>query len=587
MKISRKRCVRLLGVFLAAVLLVSTLPAAGLTASAVKMKGAFFLSGDPAFAYVVTGIKPEDSDNTVKLYQNADMQSYAGYTGTYTIPARAYDADDMRFYTVTEIGGAVGDTIPGALQNVALRGVSLPDTLTTIGARAFAGCTALTEMTFPTSVTDVASSAFNGVNLQKLTLNVVEAATMSGDMSYVPARKAASVLLPGRVTDLVVSAPLTISGQVSVSNSVKLSNSGITLQGGSSLSLDGSLSGTGVIEVRNAASLRLGGESTGYSGSIRLTGLSSAFTNTGSLPVTVLNTRGRAVTVLPGESVLGGEENIPDQPDEPDTPDVPAVLQPKISYNYGGTVAVANSGKVVVISAYEGYHVEKVVVNGLTMGAITRYEFEAASDENTVEVTFAQGKIPEGPEGPSAFVDIPSNASYKDAVAFLSNNGIFQGVSKNQFAPGQQATRAMFLSLLHRMEIYGEDFHVTPEVKVGVPSDVAESAWYAEDVTWAIGSHIVMPDLNWRFYPNTLITREEACLWLYRYTRQRGYAAFVEASRYHAYSDAILLGGESRTAMSWAATNGYLPVKRTVLNPAGTLTRAEIAEMLARYLQEN
>ena len=119
---NRGRFTRLAGMALSAVLLVSALPMTGLSASAAGMKGAFFTSGNPPFAYVITGLRPEDGDNMVKLYQNENMQSYEGYTDVYTIPERAFDADDMRFYTVTEIGGAVGDSVPGALEGVPLRG---------------------------------------------------------------------------------------------------------------------------------------------------------------------------------------------------------------------------------------------------------------------------------------------------------------------------------------------------------------------------------------------------------------------------------------------------------------------------------
>lgn len=588
-KTNRRRLARLLGTTLAAALLVSTLPMAGLTASAAGMKGAFFTSGNPAFAYVITGVRPEDSDNTVKLHQNADLQSYENYTGTYSIPKRVYDAEELFVsYAVTEIGGAVGDSIPGALEGAPLRGVTLPDTVTTIGARAFADCVNLTEITFPTSITRVASDAFINANLQTLTLDVTESAILTSGITYTASRTGTPVILPHQVTGLTVSNPLTVAGQITISGDTVISNSGVAIQPGASLTLQGALSGTGVIEVKNAGSLTLEASAAAYRGSIRLTGAASQFTNSSAYPVTVWNTEGRAVNVPSGKSLLGSQQEVPsDNPDEPDGP--AAAMKPQISTNYGGSVAVEDQGKVVVISAFEGYRVENVVINGLSMGGITRYEFERASEQNTVAVTFAQGTTPEGPNPPdvkpTAFSDIPTGASYAEAVNFLTNNGIFQGVSRTSFAPRQKASRAVFISVLKRLEIYGDDFRIESK-RPFYPSDVSETAWYAEAAAWAAATDVFYPS-DGNLYPNRLITREEAALCLYRYTHARGYDTVMDAGRYYAYRDYAMLLPESRQAMVWAATNGYLETASGILNPAGTITRAEIAEMLARYLKLN
>lgn len=584
-KTNRRRWARLAGLVLSVSLLASALPMAGPAASAAGMKGAFFTSGNPPFAYVITGLRPEDGDNMVKLYQNSDMQSYEGYTEVYTIPERAFDADDMRFYTVTEIGGAVGDSVPGALEGVPLRGVALPKTIKTIGARAFAGCTSLREMTFPTTVTSLASNAFNGVSLQSLTLNAATSATLVSDISYVSGGVNTPVTLPAQITNLTVSAPLTIDGQISVPGVTVMSNTGITIRTGAALTLRGPLSGTGVIEVRNDSSLTLEASPVGYNGSIRLTGPLSQLVNHSSSPVTVLNARGRAVSVQPGQIFSGAEENgsgdVPPAPDE--------ILRPQITTNYGGSVTVEERGKVVLITAFSGYHVENVVINGLSMGGITRYEFESASEQNTVAVTFAEGRNPVGPDLPSIdpaeFLDVSAGASYAEAVAFLANNGILQGVSKTRFAPEQKADRAMFVSVLKRLEIYGADFHLECEKPV-YPSDVAEGVWYAGSAAWAAGTG-VFPLQSGLFRPGQLITREEAALCLYRYTHARGYDTVIDAGRHYAYRDSNMLAAESRQAMLWAATTGYLKVKGGLLDPAGLITRADMAQMFALYLRIN
>lgn len=571
MKISK-----LLGVLLAAALLVSCLPLAGMSASAAKSEGAYFSAGTPPFVYVVTGVRPASSDNTVKLYQNADMQSYAEYTEDYVIPARAYDAEDMRYYSVTEIGGAVADTIPGALQDVPLRSIELPTTLTTIGSKAFANCMYLTKMTMPTSVRSIAFDAFNGVSLQELKLVVNEAASLAEDSAYTLTGRGNYVLLPHPITSMEVTAPLTITGQLTVPGATSMDNTGITIQPGASLTLEGELSGTGVVEVRNSAFFTLNSACPNYTGTIRLTGSSSRFFNYSSQPITVQNASGRAISVQPGESLLGSQEENTNASSIPDS------LKPQISTNYGGTVTVQDNGKVVVISAYNGYHVEKVVINGMAMGTVTRYEFDTVGQHNSVNVTFAQGGSQAGVPQPPMFKDVPTGASYAEAVAFLYNNGIFRGVSQNQFAPNVKTTRAMFVSLLKRMEIYGSDFQLTCE-ELTYPTDVAVGSWYGEAAAWA--ATVGLTDAEELFQPSRLISREEAAIYLYRFTRKRGYAAYVDSGRQYAYADSALLSGESRQAMVWAVNSGFLTSNGGKLNPAGTVTRAEVAASLAKYLR--
>ncbi|MCH5353142.1 MAG: S-layer homology domain-containing protein [Acutalibacter sp.] len=582
---NRRRRSRPICLILAVMLLISALPLTGLTASAANMKGAFFVSGNPPFAYVVTGLRAEDGDDTVKLYQNADMQSYDGYSGEYTIPERVYDVSDMKYYTVTEIGGAVGDTVPGAFEGVGLRGVVLPKTVATIGARAFADCTSLREITFPTSVTSLAVNAFDRVYLQQLTLNVSNGATLFSNSAYMPQNDSSLITLPHELTELIISAPLTVVGPVSVSGSTRVSNTGVTVQGGASLTLWGTLSGTGVIEVRNSGTLTLQASPVGYSGSIRLSGADSALVNHSSAAVTVQNAAGQTMTVQPGETFTG-KQSSNDPAYDPDG-NGGTLIRPKIIANYGGSITVEDGGKVVVISAYAGFHVENVIINGLSMGPITRYEFEVASEANTVEVVFAQGGALEGPEppitDPSFFVDVPADASYAAAVKFLFNNGILQGVSRTQFAPNQITSRAMFVSVMKRLEIYGASFHLKCKTPV-YSEDVDKNAWYAESAGWAMGTG-VLPMVNGVFWPNRPITREEAALCLSRFNHLRGYATPIDAGMYHGYWDSTLLGPESRNAMLWAVRCGYLTAKNGTLNPAGQITRAEMAQMFARYLQ--
>ncbi len=584
-KLIQKSAVRLLGLFLAAAAAVWVLPPEARAAvPSGGLSGGYFLSGTPPFAYVVTSTESA-SKNTVKLYQNEIMQSYADYTGTYVIPDRVFNSDELRTYTVSEIGGAVG-TVPGALENVPLKGITLPKALTVIGSRAFAGCTNLEEITFPTSVTQLASDAFSGVSLSKLTLDVTAEASLAYPGSYTPNSRAVPISLPTAATDLLVEAPLTITGYMTIPGDTTLSGGRITVQPGASLTLDGALSGTGVIEVMNGGSLTLASSSSfaSYTGTIRLSGAASQITNGTSVPVTVTDASGRTVVVQGGDTRTGGQK------DETPENGSDTALRPQITATYGGTVTVQDSGKTVVITPFQGYRVEEVVINGLSMGSITRYEFQAASSQNTVAVTFSQGEDPEGPDAPNIdpvflFNDVSPSAPYAQSVAFLVNNGIFQGVGKNTFAPNQNTTKAMMASLFQRLEVYGEDFQLVCQNPV-YADDTPEGAWYTESAAWAVGTGVIPQELG-GFFPDRLITREDLALCLYRYTHLRGYDTALDYARMYAYKDIGSLSSLSRRAMAWAATNGYITANGGSVNPQAPVTRAEMAQTLARYLQAN
>ena len=575
-----RKALRAAALFLALVLAFSTL---GLSASAARSKGAYFTSGNPPFAYVITGVAPEKAENTVKLYQNEKMVSYAAYTGSYVLPAKAEDGQGLTDYALTEIGGAEAGGL-GALENVPLTGLVLPGSVTVIGSRAFAG-SGLKELTFPTSVTSLAPDAFSGVTLSKLTLDVCKAVSLVSDSSYRVAN--GLITLPAAVQDVTVSAPLTVTGPVNVAGNVTVKNSGITVAGGS-LTVNGTLAGQGVIEVRDGSTLTLKTPSPAFTGSIRLTGETAVFVNGTSAPVTVQNAAGKTVSVYPGLTQLGGAK-APTDPTGPINENTGEAMMPAVSFNEGGSVVTDASGRQVTIVPEKGYRVENVKINGQDMGSITRYEFGLSDLENSVVVTFGKGEDEEGPSEPALppdfFLDVPDTAPYAKSVAFLASNGIFFGVGKNLFAPDRLTTRAMILALLKRMEIYGNSFALEPvePIDVEVPE---KTFWYTEALVWAARNGMVNKDFS-VFQPNKVVTREEVARLLSRFTALRGYSTKVDASRYNAFRDAAMLQGSARDAMVWAVSKGYLSVENSMLDPAGPMTRGEVAQLLAGYLQNN
>lgn len=581
-KTNHRRLTKVLSAALAAAMTLTVLPA-GLSASAEESDGLTIQSN--GYLYKKTSTPPSPA-HEVKLVQYPIQLDYSGYTGSLEVPSTISE-EVLGFsseYKVTEIGGAEG-SFPGALEGLGLTSVSLPGTVTVIGTRAFAS-SSVSEISFPTSVTSMAVDAFAETNLSKLTLNVTAEASLQNGTSYTTAARGTPLQLPHAVTDLNTAAPLTVTGTAELSGDVVVSQP-LTVAAGASLTVRGDLSGTGVIKVENRGTLSLTAASSDYRGQIKLTGTASSLVNQTSSPLRYTNASGNASTVQPGETVTGGQ-TVPDDGEEGNTG---ANTRPQISVNQGGTVAVQNNGKVVVIIPFSGYHVDEVVINGLSMGDITRYEFQKASSENTVAVTFAEGNAAEGPDLPAddpifIFKDVDTTAWYASAVSFMVRNKIFFGVSHDEFAPSEKTTRAMFVTLLYRLDGYDDKFHVACDSPAPL-TDVKAGSWYADAAKWAVGTG-VSPIGGTEFQPSDVITREEIGIWLYNFTKALGGDVEADEGILDSYSDKDKIAPEAREAMAWAATNGYLTGRSgNQLEPFSGAMRSEIAEILMRYLTAN
>ena len=84
------------------------------------------------------------------------------------------------------------------------------------------------------------------------------------------------------------------------------------------------------------------------------------------------------------------------------------------------------------------------------------------------------------------FTDVASNSWYYGAVEYVYGNNIIKGTNDYTFAPDQNLTRAMLVTILHRMEgqPYVSGVSKFPDVK-------DTSAYYYVAVKWATQNNIV------------------------------------------------------------------------------------------------
>ena len=254
-----------------------------------------------------------------------------------------------------------------------------------------------------------------------------------------------------------------------------------------------------------------------------------------------------------------------------------------------GTVRVspsrASRGTTVTITVTpdEGYELESLTVLDsrdneipLTDKGDGKYTFTMPSGRVTVEASFAEI----APE-PLSFGDVDDGDWFADAVRFVYENGMMNGVSETSFAPHATTSRSMIVTILYRLE--GE-----PVVDYAMDfTDVAGDAYYAEAVRWAASEGIVGGYGGGLFGAEDAVTREQLAVILYRYAVYKGYDVSIgEDTNILSYADFADLSEYAIPAMQWACGSGIVNgTSESTLAPQGEATRAQVAAMLMRFCE--
>lgn len=197
------------------------------------------------------------------------------------------------------------------------------------------------------------------------------------------------------------------------------------------------------------------------------------------------------------------------------------------------------------------------------------YYFYMPDEYVTVSAWFA----PEASALP--FADVSYTNWYYDAVKFVYDKGIMDGVSYYRFAPDATITRGMVVTMLWRMA--GEPY----ENSAGF-TDVASGRYYSTAVAWAAKNGIVEGMTSSTFAPDQAITREQLASILYRYAKWLGFSG--TGTDISGYTDAGKVSDYAYDAMCWAVKTGVVTgTSAKVLDPQGTATRAAAAQMFMNF----
>ena len=178
---------------------------------------------------------------------------------------------------------------------------------------------------------------------------------------------------------------------------------------------------------------------------------------------------------------------------------------------------------------------------------------------------------------PRIFLDTKAGKYYSDALESFYARGIVKGVSDIRFGTEDPLTRAMLVTLLHRMAGSPECTEETPF------TDIGSSSYYTEAVRWAYACSVVNGTSATTFSPNASILRQDLAVILYRYAAYLGYDVNTSGDL-AAFVDADSVSGYAEAAMTWAVEAGIIKgTSATKLNPRGNTTRAQAITMLYRF----
>ena len=235
---------------------------------------------------------------------------------------------------------------------------------------------------------------------------------------------------------------------------------------------------------------------------------------------------------------------------------VVTVQEPTINAGEGGSTSLSANGKTLTITPDEDYEIEKVILNGTDKGAVTKLTGLKTGD--VVTVTF---KKEAGITVTPSFDDVKESDWFSSYVTYVAGKGLMTGTSARTFSPKASTTRGMLMTILARMS--------------GVDTS-ASSPWYQAGLDWAVKNGI-SDGTN----PKNVITREQLATMLYRYAGSPQTNGDISS-----FGDADSVSAYAVNAVKWAVEKGIITGKgNNTLAPASDATRAEMAAMLQRYIE--
>ncbi len=491
--------------------------------------------------------------------------------GDYVIPEGVTNiGESSTFYGCTGLTSivipssvtSIGDLSFGGCSN--LTSVTIPSSVTSIGDFSFGGCTNLMSVTIPSSVTSIGRNVFYGcINLSGIWVDTNNTAYCS-DKYGVLYNKGKTELL--QVPAKAALGDYVISG--SVTNIGDWTFAGCT--GLKSIIIPESVTSIGLLAFADCSGLK----SVCFMGDAPEID-ESVFQIYDESGDKYINIPGLTLYYIEGKegwtTPTWGEDEYPTA-----TWDGVNIPQPPHEHSYTAVVTAptctAQGYTTHTCACGESYKdtYTDALGHNYKNGICTRCGAKDPSykpDDKPVETI--------------EFSDVSPAAWYAGAVDYAVSNKLMNGMGGGKFEPNGSMTRAMLVTVLWR-------YAGSPAEGTNGFSDVPNGDWYTQAVAWASKNGVVNGVGNGRFDPNGKITREQMAVILFRYANQQGINTGKRGD-FGKFTDANRVSSYAVDALQWAVAEGIVGGSseggKLLLNPQGNATRAEVATILMRFLE--
>ena len=279
----------------------------------------------------------------------------------------------------------------------------------------------------------------------------------------------------------------------------------------------------------------------------------------------------------------------------------------------------ATEGKqlLFIFTPDSGYKVNDVKVDGKSVGAVLEYTYESVNTDSTIEVNFKKVASSGGSSGGSSssgksdketiekpieetttkedtkkeeakdepvktewvnpFSDVKTDDWYYEYVKYINEKNLMKGISETEFAPNNTVTRAMFVTVLYRLE-------KEPTGAKADFADVLDGKYYENAVGWAVQNGIVNGVSETQFAPDNTISREQMATIIHRYMKFKGLDMSAgENADTASFKDFENVSDYAKDAFRYACSNGIISgTSKSTLSPKESLARAQMAAIFRR-----
>lgn len=176
--------------------------------------------------------------------------------------------------------------------------------------------------------------------------------------------------------------------------------------------------------------------------------------------------------------------------------------------------------------------------------------------------------------------DVKKTDWFYSAVEYVAQKDYMIGVTDDLFAPYRDLSRAMFVTILHRLD--GEPSVDTRATFKDVPAD----AWCADSVSWAVQNGIVYGFNEEQFAPDAPVTRQQMCVMMIRfldYRAKKDNVTFKTTNQEKTFLDAASIGDFAKDAVKRCQMLGLMfGDEAGNFNPQANATRAQVAVVIQR-----